>query len=296
MLRSTFLVILAILLLGSTAARAHDVLVIQGVRVKPFDDAVRGFRNACDAEVRRLYVSELEETDIARLVREERPRLIVAVGAEALKKVRPVRNVPIVYLMVVNPQSIVKGNRNVTGVSMNLSPERFLDLLARIVPPPKVVGIVYDPAKSGHQVRLARQAAKARGIEVLAREVRSPREVPEALDHLKGMIDALWMIPDTTVITPETVEMFLLASQEKRFPVIAFAAKYAEMGALASLDIDGFDEGRQAGEMAESILNGTAVSDMPGEAPRSVTVKVNRSVARKLGISLDNIDRFGQKQ
>ncbi|HEX8960771.1 MAG TPA: ABC transporter substrate binding protein [Geobacteraceae bacterium] len=294
MLRTTFLVIIAILLLGSTAARAHDVLVIQGVRVKPFDEAVRGFRSACDADVRRLYVADLEGTDITRLVREERPRLIVAIGAEALKKVQPVRNVPIVYLMVVNPQSILKGNRNATGVTMNLPPERFLDLLARIAPRPKVVGIIYDPAKSGHQVRRAQQAARARGIEIVTREVHSPREVPEALNNLKGMINALWMLPDTTVITSETVELFLLASQENRFPVIAFAAKYADMGALASLDIDGFDEGRQAGEMAERILSGTAATDLPGAEARSATVKVNRSVARKLGISLDNIDRSGQ--
>ena len=32
--------------------------------------------------------------------------------------------------------------------------------------------------------------------------------------------------------------------------------------------------------------------DLPGAEARSTTVKVNRSVARKLGISLENIDRL----
>ncbi|MCM2357541.1 MAG: ABC transporter substrate-binding protein [Geobacteraceae bacterium] len=287
-MRKVFLVIIAIVLFGSTAARAHDVLVIQGQHVKPFDEALRGFRSACDADTKRLYLPDLDGTDIVRMVREEKPRLILAIGGEALKKVRPVRDVPIVYLMVVTPQQIVKGNRNVTGVAMNLAPEKFLDLMARMSPRPKVVGIIYDPAKTGHLVKRAQQAARARGIELAAREVSTSREVPETLNGMKGVIDLLWLLPDTTVITPETVEHFLLVSQESRVPVISFAAKYVEMGALAALDINGFDQGKQAGEMAARILSGTAVSELPGADARGAAVKVNRSVAKKFGITLES--------
>ncbi|HYS44194.1 MAG TPA: ABC transporter substrate binding protein, partial [Geobacteraceae bacterium] len=157
---------------------------------------------------------------------------------------------------------------------------------------PRMVGVICDPAKSGYLVKRAQQAARGRGIELAVREVQTPRDVPDALTSLKGIVDALWMFPDTTVVTPETVELFLLTSQENRFPVIGFAGKYVEMGALTALDIDSFDQGRQAGEMAAHILNGSAVADLPGAEARSTTVKVNRSVARKLGISLENIDRL----
>lgn len=286
-MRRFFLVIFLILLLGSTAAHARDVLVIQGLRVKPHDEAFRGFRSACDADARRLYLPDLDGTDVARLVHEERPRLVLAIGPEALKKVKLVKDVPVVYLMVVNPQSISKGSRNVTGVTMTPSPERFIDLMTQISPRPKVVGVIYDPAKSGHMVKRAQAAARAEGIELAAREVNSAREVPEALNGLKGTIDALWMLPDMTVITPETVELFLMMSQESSIPVISFAGKYAEMGALAALDIDGFDQGKQAGEMAAEILNGTPLSDLPGANARKATIKINRSVAKKLGITLE---------
>lgn len=292
MLRKIFLVIFLILCFGPAAARAHDIVVIQGLHVKPYDEAVRGFRNSCDAETKKFLLTDLVGTDYVRLIREERPRLILAVGPEALKKVRPVRDIPIVYLMVINPQSIVKGHRNVTGVAMNVAPEKYLDLLTRISPKPRMVGVICDPAKSGYLVKRAQQAARTRGIELAVLEVQTPRDVPDALTSLKGIVDALWMFPDTTVVTPETVELFLLTSQENRFPVIGFAGKYVEMGALAALDIDSFDQGRQAGEMAAQILNGSAVADLPGAEARSTTVKVNRSVARKLGISLENIDRL----
>ena len=291
-MRKIFLLIFLILCFGPAAALAHDIVVVQGLQIKPYDEAVRGFRTSCDANTKKFLLADLVGGDYVRLIREERPRLILAVGPEALKKVRPITDIPIVYLMVINPQSMVKGHRNVTGVAMNVAPEKYLDLLARISPKPKMVGVICDPAKSGYLVKRAQQAARGRGIELAVREVQTPRDVPDALTSLKGIVDALWMFPDTTVVTPETVELFLLTSQENRFPVIGFAGKYVDLGALAALDIDSFDQGRQAGEMAARILKGSAVADLPGTEARSTTVKVNRSVAKKLGISLENIDRL----
>lgn len=286
LVRNFFLVIIAILL-GTTAARAHDVLVVQALRVKPFDEAYRGFRDACATDARRVYLSDLESTDIVKLVREEKPLLILAIGADALVRVQKVKGIPILYLMVLNPQTIVHGKGNVTGVDMNVPPEKYLDLLTRISPAPKKIGIVYDPSKTGRLVKRAQQAAQERGMEITTLEVSRPNEVPKALDAMKGMVDALLMLPDTTVVTPETVEFFLLFSQNNSIPVITFASKYVEMGALLSIDIDGFDLGRQAGEMAQQILNGAAVNAMPGTEARKTHVKANRNVAKKLRITLD---------
>lgn len=289
-MKKLFLLILGIILFGSATARAHEVLVVQSLRVKPFDDAFRGFRNACDAEVRRVYLSDMEKTDILRTIREERPRLILAIGGDALERVRKVRDIPVLYLMALNPQSAGFGNHNITGVAMNFPPEKYFEILGRISPTPKRVGCVYDPAKSGHLVKRAQQAARARGIELTAIEARKSNDVPKALDALKGSIDALLMIPDTTVVTPETVESFLIFSQNNGIPVITFASKYVEMGALVSLNIDGYDQGRQAGEMARQILGGAAASSLPAAEARRLHLKTNRIVAKKLGISLDNLD------
>jgi putative tryptophan/tyrosine transport system substrate-binding protein len=289
--RNLSLVIIAVILLGSTAARAHDVLVVQALRVKPFDEAFRGFRNSCAAETRRLYLPDLDKTDIVSMAREEKPRLILAIGAEALARLHKIKGIPILYLMVLNPQASMHGNRNVTGVTMNIPPERYFDLLTQISPTPNTVGLVYDPAKTGHLVKRAQQAAKARGIKLSALEISRSNDVPRALNALNGMVDALLMLPDTTVVTPETVEFFLLFSQNNNIPVITFASKYVEMGALLSLDIDGFDQGRQAGEMAQQILDGVPVSDLPVVEARRAHMKANRNVAKKLGVSLDSIDR-----
>lgn len=268
-------------------AAGADTVVIQGQAIRAYDDALSGFRSICPEEIRKLYLADLEGKDAEMLLREENARLVVVIGPEALKVVEHIRNVPVLYLMVANPKQVAKGNRNMTGVAMTASPERYLDLLTRMKPRPRVVGVVYDPAKTGDLVRRAHLAAREKGLTLLAKEVNSRKEVPAALKELKGMIDVLWMIPDTTVVSPETTELLLLASPERNIPVISFSKAYVEMGALAALELDNFDQGRQAGKMANELLGGKPVLAVAGVEARSTTLKVNRTVARKLGVTLD---------
>jgi ABC-type uncharacterized transport system substrate-binding protein len=290
LVRNFLLVIIAIIFLGSTAAQANDILVVQGLRVKPFDDAFRGFRETCDADMRRVYLSDYAEPDLARVVRQNPPRLILSIGADALAQARKIRGIPIIYLMVLNIPSLQHGNGNITGIDMNVPPERYLDILAHIEPRPKNIGIIYDQVKTGTLIRRAKRAAYERGMVIKALAVNRANDVPHALNSLQGRTDALLMLPDMTVVTPETVESFLLFSQNNNVPVVAFAAKYVDMGALISLDIDGTDMGRQAGEMARLILSGTPVSNIPRAEARISHLKVNRTVARKLGLAVDADD------
>jgi putative ABC transport system substrate-binding protein len=262
------------------------------MRVKPFDDALRGFRSVCKGESKTVVVTDAEGVDFVRVVREERPRLILAIGADALQRVKKIRDIPIIYLMVLNPEKITGRGKNIAGIDMNIPPVKYLSLMENLNLPKLKVGLLYDPANTGALVKRIQQTARSRGIEITAREVRHPREVPELLAEMKGSCNLFWMIPDATVITSETVEFLLLFSQKNRMPIVTFAGKYVDTGALVSLDIDGFDLGKQGGEMADIILDGTRVSDIPNTEARKAVLKVNRKVARKFGINLNGIEDF----
>jgi len=291
-LRGFFFTYLISLVFMAGNAFAGDVLVLQSMRVKPFDDALHGFRSVCRAVTKTVVVSDVEGSDMVRMVREERPRLILAVGAEALQRVKKIRDIPIVYLMVLNPEKVSGGAKNIVGVDMSIPPEKYLGLMEQMNLPKLKVGVLYDPEKSGAFVKRIQQSARARGIEITAREVRTPREVPELLSGMKGSFNVFWMLPDPTVVTSETVEYLLLYAQQNRVPVVTFAGKYVDTGALASLDIDGFDLGKQGGELANRVLEGARPADLPGMEARKTVLKVNRKVAQKLGINLSWIDNF----
>lgn len=279
--------ILAVLLLWGFPAFAAEVVVVQGERMAPFEAAVSGFEATAGVRsVERFVLSELRGADLVRSVREARPRLVLAVGRDALARVKEIREIPVVYVMVAAPEAIAGTGRNVTGVAMHVPAERYLSFFGSELRARRV-GIIYNPARTGALVREALQAAERAGITLVPREADGPRDTVRLLAGLKGKVDALWLLPDASVVTRDTVEAFALFSQENRVPVVAFAARYLEHGALAAFEVDPADMGRQAGRMARRILGGARVETIAPEPPAKAVIRTNGAVIRNLGLKID---------
>jgi putative ABC transport system substrate-binding protein len=155
------------------------------------------------------------------------------------------------------------------------------------------IGILFDPVKTGPLVKRIEIAAKSRGIEIVAKEVHEPQEVPQLLSGMKGTFNVLWMLPDSTVVTSENVNILSLFSKQNRLPVVTFSDKYLASGALISLDIDESDMGKQGGEMANIILEGKSFSDISNTDARKTLLRLNKSVAENLGIDLNSLEAPG---
>ncbi len=185
------------------------------------------------------------------------------------------------YMMALN----VKPSRGPrTGVGMLLDPARYLSVFDSIGA--KRVGVVGDPAKSGPYLKKAQLAARRNGIALVVREVHFAKETPAMLDALRGKVDALWMLPDVTAVSPESTEAYFLFSQGERVPLVTFAEVYLSMGAAVALGIDRYDIGRQLGEMAQGFLDGRSLDELPPQSPRRVQMKSNDGVLRRLKITM----------
>lgn len=281
---------LSLLFLFSLApsVRADGLLVVQSLPIKPYNQALSGFRNVCTVRITKIVSSELNEADTLKKARKANPDLILAIGKDALTKVRTIKDVPIIYLMVPNPQSLDHDSDNITGISMNIQPERQLSALRQVLPHAKKVAILYDPDKSGAFVRKAQSSAAAAGMELLPKVVHTSQDAAAALDGLKTKIDALWLLPDTTVVNPGTIDLLLLTALENTIPVFTFSGKSAEKGALFSLEIDAQEAGKQAGEMANRVLAGTGIQTIGKADARAGILTINPVVAKRLGIPLSN--------
>jgi putative ABC transport system substrate-binding protein len=280
------LITLALLFLAPAGA-SGDILVVQSLQIKPYDEALRGCKAACKVRTNKFFSSLLNEAEVTGRVRKLKPDLILAIGQDALVKLREIRDVPIVYVMVLNPRTLIHENGNITGVSMNLAPEKQLSLLRQLLPNLKKISLLYDPEKNGPYVGRVYNAAALLGIELLAKGVHSSREALAAIDGMSGNVDALWLIPDTTIVNPSTIDILLLTALENKIPVLTFSDKYVEKGALLSMEVDAAEAGRQAGDMANRILNGEQVKNVEKEDARGSILTVNLIVAKKLGISLN---------
>lgn len=287
MARVSLAIVLTLVLLAGSCEAALKVLTLQSVRVAPYDEAVKGLRSIVTGSVKKLVLSDLEGVDVAKAVRDERPDVIVAIGTEAMNRVKRIKDIPIVYLMVFDPQNTLTAGTNITGIGMHVAPERQLAALQGAMPRLKRVGTLYNPARSISLFRKTQATARSLGIELVAREVHSLRDVLNLVEGMKGDIEAFLMLPDPTIVTSETVEYLLLFSLNNRIPIVTFSDKYVEMGALMALDVDPYDLGRQSGELVKKILSGTSPENIPRSDPRSAVMTVNSKIARKLGLSLN---------
>jgi putative ABC transport system substrate-binding protein len=167
---------------------------------------------------------------------------------------------------------------------MLLTPERLIDAVLQILPNAKRWGVIYDPSNTGPFVERLVHNVRQHSINVIAKKAKDPREVPQILEDLKGKIEVLLMLPDTTVTTPETVNAMLIFSFRNAVPVISFSEKYVSMGALAAVTVSPRDLGIQTGEMARAHFSGRSEHRQAKTYARKNLLIINMKIAKKLGI------------
>jgi len=269
------------------AEAGQGVLVVQSLSVAPYEEALTGFKTVCDAEITKVVLSNQEKVNPSQIIRFNKPELILAIGMDALTKIKEIEDIPIVYMMVLNPQAITFGEKNISGISMTLSPEKQVATLLEVLPAIKKIGTLYNPDRTGNFIKGAVNTAHNSGISLITEKIQSTKEVPFALKNIQNKIDAFWMIPDITVYSPETIEFLLLFFLENQKPIISFSEKYVELGAVMSISVDPFDIGKQAGEMAKAILSNGGKKDVQRIDARKAVILINLKIAKKMGITID---------
>lgn len=300
-MKKIFLLILLLAASGTARASGEITVVVGGGEAALHREALAAFYRGC-AEgdptlgLKSLSADSLTEFRLAdgksagvlqRRMVKQAPRVLVAAGPEAMRALDGVTSVPIVYLMVPAPEEFSGNRANLTGVSMRLAPEPQLDAFFKSVPSAKRLGLIFDPGRSGGTVERIGRYCAARGIVLLARPADEPRRVPTLLAEMRGMIDAFWMLPDSTVVTPRTVESILSFSLANRIPVVAFSDKFLEFGAAFSVGVDDVAAGKQASGLVLQIMAASDGAPLPAPVAGRMQAKINRRIAAKLGLKIE---------
>ncbi len=277
-----FIVILSIL--SPTLAAAANVVSIQSINITPYNEVLRGFMHSCDCNVTQYILSEMRRGSIKKELNKANPDLILAIGLDAFEAARKTDGIPIIYSMIPSIPDTSYDNTSITGIRMSISPDMQMQTIKNALPGLQSIGLLYNPDSTRELVEQTLHAAKMKDITLVAQEVRDSKDIPEMLKNMKNDIDAFLMLPDLTVVTPDTVKLLMLFSINNRIPVVTFSHKYAEMGALLALEIDTYDIGRQAGESSVKIMSGIDVGQVAISDARNVKITINRNTARKLEI------------
>jgi putative ABC transport system substrate-binding protein len=273
---------------------AADVAVILSANVDAYREALHGFKGALRHRIVAEYDMEGSfgrgKSILDEIQTKPKPDLILTVGPWAFQLAAAKgATIPIVYAMVLNPPSITPaGAKNITGASMNVPVESIFRVFKQLGSKNRRVGVVFNRANTGYLMRRAEQVVREEGLELVSREVRSPKEAIQAIDSLQEeKIHALWILPDETILTPEVIQYMLLFSFRSKVPLLGLSDRQAQMGALLSLSFGSSEDiGRQAAELANSVLEGKSPDMIPYTMARQLKLTVNLKTAEKLGIEV----------
>lgn len=232
---------------------------------------------------------------IARKFVGDRPDVIVPITTPAAQAVvAATRDIPVVYNAITDPvgarlvQSFGPSGTNVTGVSDRLDADRQVELIRKVVPGVKTVGIVYSPAEANSvsAVRDMKAALEKQGIALV--EVAAPRsiDVGQAAKRLVGKVDVIYSGNDNNVIS--AYESLIKVGNDAKIPLIAADRSSVQRGAAAALAIDYYAMGRQTGRMVLRILKGEKPGDIASETTDKLDLTLNLEAAGRQGVVLSD--------
>ena len=217
--------------------------------------------------------------------------LICAVATPAAQVVaNATQDIPIVATAVTDYEAakLIKSNAkpetNVTGTSdMNLV-EAQLDLILKLVPATKTVGVIYNSSEINSQVQvdLLKGFAKDRMVAIKEATVNNVNDIQQAARSLIGNVEAIYVPTDNVLAS--AMPALAMVTEEAKLPVVS---GWDDANGIATIAIDYYKLGVQTGEMAADILSGKAKpQDMPIQTQNEFTVIVNEANAKKIGLTI----------
>jgi putative ABC transport system substrate-binding protein len=297
--------LLAVASFSAPAGAAVKTVEVMAIVEHPALDAVRdGIKDQLKADgfedgqnLKFEYQSAQGNTGTAAQIAHkfvgDRPDVAVAIAtpsAQAL--IAATRDIPIVFSAVTDPVAarLVKSwdasGTNVTGVS-DMSPLKAqIDLILKVVPKAKRVGVIYNPgeANSVAIVTELKKLLNARGMSLVEAGAARSVDVSSAAQSLVGKADVIYAPTDNNVMS--AFEGIVKVAQQTKLPIVSADTSAVKRGAAAAIGLNYYDLGRQTGKLVVRILKGEAPGDIAVQTSTTFELFVNPEAARKQGLTL----------
>ena len=274
--------------IGESESLATEIAILKSSSIGAYDQAIEGFKSTAPSGT--IYAEYDLQGDLdqgrklAKKIRASEASLVVAVGLKAALAAKlEIVDVPIVYMMILDPSKHNLNSPNMTGTLLEIPAERQFKILRAFLPNLRRLGILSNSSYTAKLKDTAAQAA-ANSFQLQEFPVDSEKDVPHQLRSLLAGVDALWLVPDSTVLTNESIGFILESSLAKRVPVIGFSPEFTRLGALLSLSVSYGEVGRETGVLAKRILDGDRKLPAKAIPIERLKITVNLKTARFLGV------------
>jgi putative ABC transport system substrate-binding protein len=199
--------------------------------------------------------------------------------------------IPVVFGVIADPvaagvmEDLSHPGGNMTGVKLGTDQGRRLELLLQIAPTVHQILVPYNPADSAPSgaVDQVSRFAEELGVELVLAEARTDADVTELLESPPKGIDAIFLVPDSTVNARLADIVHLAVSL--RLPTSGPSTAQVEEGSLMTYGFIHERAGAQAARIADQVLRGTDPGDLPVEDAESF-LAVNLAAAKEIGLEV----------
>ena len=215
-------------------------------------------------------------------------QLAISLGVDALRAISAAKS-RIPLLTTMSFQSDLKNSGilelpdvHVAGAMwMDLSIQQIVTGIRVVFPDISKIAVIRNP-KHPESSEKARQAIS--GVNLRFVDCPGPSDLLPELRRLKGQVECVICMPDSTLYNKTTVEPLILSSLELRLPLIGFSSSFVRAGAALGVYPDFADIGRQTAELAERCLEGAGA--IREEWPQRTILAANQRVLHLLGRDL----------
>lgn len=201
-------------------------------------------------------------------------------------------DIPVVMGAVSDPlgarlvKNLAKPEANVTGVSNQIPVKQMVELIKKITPNAKKIGMLYSSSEDNSisQVKAFKQYAEAVGLIVEEFAVPSTNEIKTTASVMTGKVDAIFVPQDNTIASafPTVISEANLAN----IPVYSSVDSMVKQGSIATISQSQYQLGRETAKVVIQLLERKKVADVPVNIINTGTPTLNLQAAKDLGIKI----------
>ncbi|MDO4169972.1 MAG: ABC transporter substrate-binding protein [Lachnospiraceae bacterium] len=204
-------------------------------------------------------------------------------------------DIPVIYTAVSDPVAAKLADKDgkpvgeITGTSDAYPYEKQLELVRKVLPDAKKIGILHTTSETNSDSQLAayKELAPKYDFEIVDKGVSASADISLATDSILKNVDCLVNLTDNTVVA--SLPTILDKANEAGIPVFGSEIEQVKIGCLAAAGLDYIDLGKQTGKMAAQVLKGDKkASELNFETITEPKVYINNKVAKNLKVKISD--------
>lgn len=255
-----------------------------------FISMIRGIEDRTRLRVRSYAVdAKVDAAELNAQLKRAGTRVVIALGRQGLGVASNLdRDITVLVggALLLSDAEIV----NMNGISLTPDPAILFSRLRSLLPDVRRVQVVYDPRKTEWLLRIARDAARAQGLELVAHEARDLSQAAHIYTSLfataEGRREAVWLPHDTTTVEESTLlPLILKEAWNSGVPIFSSNVLHVKKGALFAMSPNNVELGRSLASSALALAAGEP--RRKGVQPlRELHAAINLRTASHVGLNI----------